>query len=146
MCSLISAETSTETSSEVKSEKICGSYEVKSDITIFDGAKKIKEVSAGIAKTPAEFTKGLQDCMFLPPDKGLLFIFESPRVTDFWMDKTHIPLAIIFIDESGKIVAVKKGEPMSKALIPSEKPVKFVLELNWKDASGIKAGNTVKLR
>ena len=94
-----------------------------------------KEYTVEIAKTEEERAKGLQNRKSLGDSEGMLFVFDKPQTVGFWMDKTEIPLDIIFIDEDEEVISVYKGKPFSKE-IAEEDNVKYVLEVN--QGSGIK--------
>jgi uncharacterized membrane protein (UPF0127 family) len=67
----------------------------------------------------------------LPPDHGMLFLFADEREVSFWMKNTLIPLDLIFADASGRIVRIaERAVPLSTELIPSQAPVRAVLEVN----------------
>ncbi|MCO5071247.1 MAG: DUF192 domain-containing protein [Rhizobiaceae bacterium] len=83
-----------------------------------------------IADDASERSMGLMFRDYLPPDQGMLFIFEQTRQVGFWMKNTKLPLDLIFISENGTVKAIKRGEPMSEAPIAPDAPVRFVLELN----------------
>ncbi len=85
------------------------------------------------------------ECPLLEKGRGLLFIFPDTTVRSFWMYRTTLPLAIIFIADDLRVVAVKKGEPNSTLSIPSERPVRYVLEVNWEEGKMFSAGDLVKL-
>lgn len=59
------------------------------------------------------------------------------------MKDTIIPLDIIFIDESDKVISVQQGEPESEELL-TEHNVAYVIEVNQN--SGIKSGDLVKFK
>ena len=94
-----------------------------------------KEYTVEIAKTEEERAKGLQNRKSLGDSEGMLFVFDKPQTVGFWMDKTEIPLDIIFIDEDEEVISVYKGKPFSKEIV-EEDNVKYVLEVNQN--SGIK--------
>lgn len=94
-----------------------------------------KEYTVEVAKTQEEKSKGLQDRKSLGKNEGMLFIYDKPQTVGFWMDKTEIPLDIIFINEDEEVISVYKGKPLSKE-IAEEDDVKYVLEVN--QGSGIK--------
>ena len=94
-----------------------------------------KEYTVEVAKTQEEKSKGLQDRKSLGKNEGMLFIYDKPQTVGFWMDKTEIPLDIIFINEDEEVISVYKGKPLSKE-IAEEDNVKYVLEVN--QGSGIK--------
>lgn len=100
-----------------------------------------KEYTVEIAKTEEERAKGLQNRKSLGDSEGMLFIFDKPQTVGFWMDKTEIPLDIIFIDEDEEVISVYKGKPFSKE-IAEEDDVKYVLEVNQN--SGIKEGDELE--
>lgn len=100
-----------------------------------------KEYTVEIAKTEEERAKGLQNRKSLGDSEGMLFIFDKPQTVGFWMDKTEIPLDIIFIDEDEEVISVYKGKPFSKE-IAEEDDVKYVLEVN--QDSGIKEGDEME--
>lgn len=62
-----------------------------------------------IAKTVIERAKGLMFREKLDENKGMLFIFPTVEKHGFWMKNTLIPLDIIWIDESNKVVYIKKN-------------------------------------
>ena len=100
-----------------------------------------KEYTVEIAKTEEERAKGLQNRKSLGDSEGMLFVFDKPQTVGFWMDKTEIPLDIIFIDEDEEVISVYKGKPFSKEIV-EEDDVKYVLEVNQN--SGIKEGDEME--
>jgi uncharacterized membrane protein (UPF0127 family) len=84
-----------------------------------------------LARTPEEMERGLMFRDRLPPDHGMLFLFADEREVSFWMKNTLIPLDLIFADASGRIVRIaERAVPLSTELIPSQAPVRAVLEVN----------------
>ncbi|WP_294355520.1 DUF192 domain-containing protein [uncultured Clostridium sp.] len=74
----------------------------------------------------------------LPKDEGMLFYFDPDDEISMWMNKTYIPLDIIFINEEQEVTKVYHGKPEDKTLISSPKTA-YVLEVN--QGSGIKVGD-----
>jgi hypothetical protein len=104
------------------------------------------EFSVEVASEPKERAKGLMYRKTLAPDHGMLFDFGAPQQISMWMKNTHIPLDMLFIDETGVISTVaERTTPFSERTIPSNAPVRYVLEINGgrADALGIRAGDTV---
>ena len=100
-----------------------------------------------LAKTPAEMERGLMFRTALAPDRGMLFLYADDRPVSFWMKNTYIPLDLFFIDRHGAIVGIaERAVPLSTALIPSEMPVRAVLEVNGGTAQrlGIAVGDKVE--
>ena len=66
----------------------------------------------------------------LAADRGMLFVNRRPRVANFWMKNTFIPLDMIWIGHDWTILgAHERAVPQSTALISSNLPVKAVLEV-----------------
>ena len=83
-----------------------------------------------IADTDAEREKGLMFRKEVPPDRGMLFDFKTPREVAFWMKNTLIPLDIIYIRTDGTVLSIARNTtPLSETPIPSGGPVVGVLEL-----------------
>jgi uncharacterized protein len=84
-----------------------------------------------LARTPAEMERGLMYRDRLAPDHGMLFVYDDERAVSFWMKNTLIPLDLIFVDSSGRIIEIaERAVPLSTALISSNGPVRAVLEVN----------------
>lgn len=101
-----------------------------------------KEYKVKVAITDEEMARGLQGVTKLPEDEGMLFIYEEPQTTGFWMDSTEIPLDIVFINEDEEVISVYHGQPNDRT-IAEEDNVKYVLEVNA--GSGIKEGDEVDI-
>jgi len=75
--------------------------------------------------------RGLMHVRHLPPDTGMLFIYERSDFLSMWMKNTLISLDIVFARLDGSIASVVRNtEPMSLRSIVATEPVSFVLELN----------------
>lgn len=84
-----------------------------------------------LALTDYEIQTGLMYRKSLGKTEGMLFVFEEEAPHSFYMKNTLIPLDIIFIDESLKIVHIhRNADPLNESGIPSEGPVQYVLEIN----------------
>ena len=82
------------------------------------------------AVTPHEQERGLMGRESLPDDKGMLFLYPRPGTVSFWMKNTTIPLDIVFIDESGKVIGIDILEPESLVQVHSPDCCKYALEVN----------------
>ncbi len=91
-------------------------------------------IHAELAKTPAQWSRGLMYRPSLPADSGMLFIFPQESIQSFWMKNTLIPLDMIFISADQKIVDLKNNFlPCTADPCPtyqSAAPAKYVLEVN----------------
>ncbi len=90
--------------------------------------------------------RGLMFVRKLPPDEGMLFLFERPQFAAFWMKNTYLSLDLVFIRADGVVVNVAENtRPLTLDPIPSAAPVKAVLELLAGTSAriGLVAGNQV---
>jgi uncharacterized membrane protein (UPF0127 family) len=86
--------------------------------------------SVEMAVTEPEREKGLMFRKELPEGNGMLFDFHREQEVGFWMQNTYIPLDMIFIRGDGRILRIAENtEPLSTRIIPSNGPVRAVLEV-----------------
>jgi len=99
-------------------------------------------VDVQVAATPQQQAIGLMFRQKMPQAEGMLFVFEQPREQCFWMKNTLLPLTAAFVADDGTIVNLADMAPQTTESHCSEKPVRFVLEMNqgWFAQKGIKAG------
>ncbi len=104
-----------------------------------------KSFSVEIASDEESRAKGLMHRESIPENGGMWFAFDSkqsPEETKFWMKDTNIPLDLIFVDGSKKVVHIIEGaKPLSTDYLASEVPFQYVLEVNAGSAKGIKVGD-----
>ncbi len=99
-----------------------------------------------LADTMAARMRGLMERRHLDDDAGMLFDYSKPMQIHMWMKNTFIPLDMLFINKSGRIVRiVANTTPFSTDVIASPGPVLAVLELNGGTAArlAIKTGDKV---
>lgn len=96
-----------------------------------------------LAISEEEKEKGLQDVEEMDDNEGMFFDYRDDvqKEISFWMKDTYVPLDIIFVDESDKVISVQQGKPESEELL-TEHNVAYVIEVNQN--SGIKPGDIVK--
>ena len=99
-----------------------------------------------IADDDRERALGLMNRRELPADAGMLFVFPAPGPRTFWMKNTHIPLDLLFADETGTIRAIGRGKPLSLRPIRGGDAVQYVLEINAGTARrlGVAAGGQIR--
>ena len=84
-----------------------------------------------IARRPPQHAQGLMFRRHLAADAGMLFLYGGARRASMWMKNTYIPLDMVYIDATGRVVGFfERAVPGSLEVITSEKPVTAVLELN----------------
>ena len=118
----------------------------KSSLVVVTPSREIK-FDVELALNEAERARGLMYREKLGPYDGMLFDFYQDAPVSFWMKNTLIPLDMVFIAGDGTIKHVHaNATPLSTDAIPSQFPVRAVLEINGGSARllGIKAGDKVK--
>ncbi len=84
-----------------------------------------------IADDFAERARGLMYAESLPRGEGMLFLYDRPQPVSFWMKNTLVPLDLLFMDETGRVVRVhENAAPGDTTSIPSGAEVVAVLEIN----------------
>jgi uncharacterized membrane protein (UPF0127 family) len=118
----------------------------KSSLVVVTDKREIK-FEVELALNEAERARGLMYREKLGPYDGMLFDFYQDAPVSFWMKNTLIPLDMLFIAGDGTIKHVHANAvPLSTDAIPSQFPVRAVLEINGGSARllGIKPGDKVK--
>lgn len=120
-----------------------------SPYAVLSGQKgKLYKINLILADTPRKRNVGLMFQKHLPEDSGMIFIFDKPIKTDFWMKNTLIPLDMIVISPDLKVVDIKMNlVPMSEDPIISDALSSYVIEVNagFCERNGIAIGDTVSL-
>jgi uncharacterized protein len=110
--------------------------------TVPDGTR----VRLELALTEEEQQLGLMFRDTLAPDAGMLFVFKTDGTYPFWMKNTFIPLDMIWMDSSGRVVDVHDhvlpchSDPCPSAI--PRAPGRAVLEVNagFAAAHGVRPG------
>jgi uncharacterized protein len=99
-------------------------------------------IRAQVAATVEQRATGLMHRKEMPQHEGMLFVFEQPSVQCFWMKNTLLPLSIAFVADDGTVVNIDEMKPQTLDSHCSDKPVRYVLEMNqgWFAKRGIRAG------
>lgn len=95
-----------------------------------------------LAISEVEQARGLMRVQ--PPVPSMAFIYDSPKVTKFWMANTPAPLDIVFC-HNGQVTQICHGEPYSTKLIGDDMVSDLVIELPRGSAVHMKPGDKVGL-
>jgi hypothetical protein len=88
-------------------------------------------VRVEVARTDATRRRGLMFRRHMPPDAGMLFIFEHPEVQSFWMRNTFLALDILFIGADRRVVGVvADATPLTDRERAVEAESQYVLEVH----------------
>ena len=116
-----------------------------SELTIVTAAGPQK-FKVELALSNPQMEQGLMFRHSLAADAGMLFDFKSPIPVTMWMKNTLIPLDMVFLDASLRVVDVhERAVPLSLDPIAAKVPARYVIELNGGTAArlGIKSGDRV---
>jgi len=108
-------------------------------------------IEVELAETDYQQAMGLSFRENLDPGKGMLFIFSTPGIYQFWMKNTLIPLDMVWIDSSGRVVYIEENaQPCQPDYCPTIDPgkiAKYVLEVNGGVTSqiGLEEGDYVSI-
>ncbi len=84
---------------------------------------------------------GLQGWTSLAADEGMLFVFPEVTQRPFWMKHIDIPLDILFIDSSGRVVdIIRHADPGSETPLLANSPFLAALEINADTATRLGIG------
>jgi hypothetical protein len=112
-------------------------------------------VSVEVADTEALRQRGLMFRESLAPNEGMIFVFPEAGHYPFWMKNTRIPLDMLWLDRSGRVVAIASSVPPCKAdpcptFPPPDPtgPASYVLEVvsGFAAKHGVKQGDRLVLR
>lgn len=104
-----------------------------------------------IAADDATRARGLMFRDTLPDGTGMLFIHDREEPQAYWMKNTRIPLDILYFDNALKLVSQQRNVPPCSAgnacpSYPSQRPARYVLELNAGEAERLKLENGTELQ
>lgn len=97
-----------------------------------------KQYKCKVAKNEEDRRKGLMGVEHLPPDEGMLFVWENEGTREMWMKDTSIALDQIAINDDDEVIFVYTANPNDETLVPFPN-AKYVLEVNAN--SGIVEGD-----
>src|SRR5207247_4184944 len=68
-------------------------------------------VRVEVVQKKEELERGLQFRKSLGKEEGMLFVFPRSQIYSFWMKDTLIPLDMIWLDYSQKVVHIERNVP-----------------------------------
>lgn len=102
-------------------------------------------ITAEVARSDDERSRGLSGRHTIPDGSGMLFVYRQPTQTAFWMKDTFVPLSIAFIDDQGIIIDIQDMQPLNETLHQSPRPYRYALEVpqGWFNRVGVVVGQPV---
>ena len=106
-------------------------FERKGQVEIITTDGKLQKFNVECARSEAEKAIGLMFRERLADDEGMLFMWNTSSLRQFWMRNTLINLDILFIDSDYRVVHIEESaQKGSLRIISSLLPVQYVLEIN----------------
>jgi hypothetical protein len=102
-------------------------------------------ITAEVAADEPARELGLMHRDGLPPNHGMLFVFDPAMKACMWMRNTLIPLSVAFIAADGHIVNIEEMQPNTDQIHCATRAVPFALEMTrgWFAERSLKPGKTV---
>jgi uncharacterized protein len=101
-------------------------------------------VAVEVADTFAQRQHGLMFRNHLDESAGMIFVFPDSAPRNFWMHNTKIPLDMIFVNSSFRVIGiVANAQPETDTLRGVDGASQYVLEVNggFCAKNGIRAGD-----
>jgi uncharacterized protein len=99
-------------------------------------------VTLEVADDEKELQTGLMFRQSMPEDFGMLFVFETEELRNFWMKDTLMDLDIAFLDKEGVIIDIKRMQKDSERITASDGPAMYAVEMNagWFPKNNVEKG------
>lgn len=116
-------------------------------VTFQNGTK----LEAEVADTPEKLLFGLAFQESLPPNGGMIYIFESTGFNHFWTKAYRFPIDVIWIDESHHVVQLMENvQPCTQDPCPEyrseSRTVRYAIQTaaGFIAREGVEVGNELK--
>jgi uncharacterized protein len=98
-----------------------------------------------VARTEQEHEQGLMYRQSLPPEGGMVFVYDHQATEGYWMHNTLLRLSIAWIDQNGTIVDIQDMQPETDDVHVPAAPYWYALEVNqgWFVQHGVGVGQQV---
>ena len=73
-----------------------------------------QKIGAEVERTSVDMQKGMMFRDSLARGRGMLFIHQTPGLYPYWMYQTRIPLDIMWMDSSHRIVEISPDTPRAR--------------------------------
>lgn len=116
---------------------------------VYPIAVGLAELDLEVVFRESERRRGLMFREHLPPNQGMLFVFENADRLSFWMRDTSIPLEIGFFDRNGVLRELHVLIPFDETPVVSRRDdLVLAVELNrgaW-ERKGIEPGDRMDMQ
>jgi uncharacterized protein len=123
----------------------CESYKPPDGLPTTTMTIGTRKYTLEIARNDAHRQKGLMERDSIPADWGMIFVFPTEDQLGFWMKNTRIPLDILYVSGTGRVVSIHTMKPYDLTSVPSKGPARYAIELNAGQAAltGVKEGDVL---
>ena len=97
-----------------------------------------------VADNPLSRSRGLSKRKSLCSNCGMVFIYPKESIYPFWMKNTYFSLDIIWLDKTGQIVDIKRGQPQNLDLLKNSTPAQYIIELPA-NSTALNVGDIINL-
>jgi uncharacterized membrane protein (UPF0127 family) len=103
-------------------------------------------IHAEVADSFSTRMQGLMHRTSLPPNGGMLFVFDEEAIHCMWMKNTLIPLSVAFVDAGGAIINIADMRPQTEQSHCAARPARYALEMTqgWFAQRGLRAGTRLR--
>lgn len=103
-------------------------------------------IHAEVADSFSTRMQGLMHRTSLPPNGGMLFVFDEEAIHCMWMKNTLIPLSVAFLDAGGAIINIADMRPQTEQSHCAARPARYALEMTqgWFAQRGLRAGTRLR--
>lgn len=122
-------------------------YETTTVRAVSTGGETLGSVTAAIADTPQRRYTGLSDTERLPPDRGMLFVYESVADRTFVMRRMDFGIDIVYADADGTITSIHHapepgpGEDGDDQRYPGRGQYVLEVTYEWTREHGVTTGD-----
>ncbi len=125
----------------------CADAPPQSDLATTTMRIGARDFTLEIADNDLARQRGLMLRDAMPADHGMIFVFDDERERSFWMKNTRIPLDIIYVSASERVVSIHSMRPYDHTPIPSGGGAQWAIELNQGAAAkaGVRVGDLLPI-
>ena len=105
-------------------------FRIDGQLSFLRGERVLKTIDIEIAATDSTRARGLMERAVIPPDTGMLFVFDAAAPQSFYMASTPKSLDIQFYGPDSTLLNIAEDTvPFSFDTLPSSGPAQFVVEV-----------------
>lgn len=92
-----------------------------------------------VATTPSQQAYGLMFRHAVPPNTGMLFVWDNDQIIRMWMKNTYVALDMLFVRHDGVIEKIIENTvPFDLTPLSSDEPIRGVIEIGGGEAARLR--------